>query len=203
MNGFCQVLRIVSLVSLMVGGMSPLVWSDPGSGHDPHGTTPPKGMGYGGGAQEGMRHHGGFLPLALKEQLDLSDAQVNRLRPLEMEYRKSMIKNGADVRVEMVDLGTLMDAKDVDMGGITAKVDEIGVLQKNLMMFRVKTLLQVKEVLTSAQYAQFRSRLQGQMEGMSHHRGQMKEGRKHYGQNSGTSHGSGHGSVDGMKNPHP
>ena len=108
----------------MVGGMSPLVWSDPGSGHDPHGTTPPKGMGYGGGAQEGMRHHGGFSPLALKEQLDLSDAQVNRLRPLEMEYRKSMIKNGADVRVEMVDLGTLMDAKDVDMGAITAKVDE-------------------------------------------------------------------------------
>ncbi len=79
----------------------------------------------------------------------------------------------------------------------------IGVVQKNLMMYRVKTLLQVKEVLTSAQYAQFRSRLQGQMEGMSHHRGQMKEGRKHYGQNSGTSHGSGHGSVDGMKNPHP
>ena len=35
-----------------------------------------------------------------------------------------MIKNGAAVRVEMVDLGTLMDAKDVDMSGITAKVDE-------------------------------------------------------------------------------
>ena len=43
----------------------------------------------------------------MKESLGLSDEQVNRLRPLEMEYRKTMIQNGGDLGVAMVDLGTL------------------------------------------------------------------------------------------------
>ncbi|GJL69123.1 MAG: hypothetical protein NPIRA06_17580 [Nitrospirales bacterium] len=43
--------------------------------------------------------------------MGLSDEQVNQLRPLELEYRKTMIQNGADLRVAMVDLGMFTDAK--------------------------------------------------------------------------------------------
>ena len=124
----------------------------------------------------------------MKESLGFSDEQVNRLRPLEMEYRKTMIQNAADLGVAMVDLGTLMDAKQLEMEAITRKVDEIGQLQKNMMMSRVEVFLKVKEVLSPAQYEQFRSRLRAQMEGLVHHGGEMPEGMKDHDKYPGKPH---------------
>jgi Spy/CpxP family protein refolding chaperone len=186
-----KVMMIAGFVALVTGGTGFLAWADPGGGHDPLGTLSQPGLGYGGGHDEGMGHHGGLSPLAMKEQLGLSDEQVNRLRPLEIEYRKTMIQNGADLRVAMVDLGTLMDAKQTDMKVITSKVDEIGLLQKNMMMYRVEVFLKVKEVLSPGQYEQFRSRLRAQMEGMSHHGGEMQDGLKGHGEYPGKPHGYG------------
>jgi Spy/CpxP family protein refolding chaperone len=184
MYGLKKVMMVAGFVALVTGGPGFLAWADPGSGQDPHGA-----MGY--GDDEGMRHHGGLSPLAMKEQLGLSDEQVNQLRPLEMDYRKTMIQNGADLRVAMVDMGTLLDAKQTDRAAIVSKVDEIGLLQKKMMMYRVEVLLKVKEVLSPAQYEQFRARLREQMEGMAHHGGAMEEGMKHHGQYPGKSHGYG------------
>ncbi|MDH3503117.1 MAG: Spy/CpxP family protein refolding chaperone [Nitrospirota bacterium] len=191
MHGFKNVMMVAGFVALVTGGTGLLAGADPGSDHDPHGKQPHAGMGYGEGDHEGIGHHGGLSPLAMKEQLGLSDEQVTRLRPLEMDYRKTMIQNGADLRVAMVDMGTLMDAKQPDMAAITSKVDEISLLQKNMMMYRVEVLLKVKEVLSPAQYEQFRSRLREQMEGMAHRGGEMPEGMEHHGEYPGKPHGYG------------
>ena len=189
MHGLKHVVMVAGFVALVTGGTGVSVGADPGSGHDPHGKRPHAGMGYGEGDHEGMEHHGGLSPLGMKEELGLSAEQVTRLRPLELDYRKTMIQKGADLRVAMVDMGTLMDAKQTDMAAITGKVDEISLLQKKMMMYRVDVLLQVKAVLTPAQYEQFRSRLRAQMEGMAHHGGEMQEGKKHHGEYPGKSHG--------------
>ena len=182
MHGLKNIMMVTGFVALVTGATGFLAWADSGTGHDPHGKPPHSGMGYGGGGEdEGMGHHGGLSPLAMKESLGLSDDQVNRLRPLEIEYRKMMIQNGADLGVAMVDLGTLLDAKHNEMEAITGKVDEIGQLQKKMMMYRVNVFLKVKEVLSPAQYEQFRSRLRAQMEGLSHHGGEMPEGMKGHG----------------------
>lgn len=199
MHGLKKVVLAVGFVALVTGGIGFSAWADPGSGQDPHGKQSHAGMAYGDGDHDGMGHHGGLSPLAMKEQLGLSDEQVNRLRPLEMDYRKTMIQNGADLRVAMVDMGTLMDAKQTDMAAISAKVDEISLLQKKMMMYRVEVLLKVKEVLSPAQYDQFRSRLREQMEGLAHHGGEMPEGMKHHGESPGKSHGYG----GEMKKQHP
>jgi len=168
MYGLKHVMLVAGFVALVTGGTGFSVGADPGSAHDPHGKRPHAGMGYGEGEHEGLGRHGGLSTLAMKEQLGLSDEQVNQLRPLETEYRKTMIQNGADLRVAMIDLGALTDAKQTDMSAITSKVDEVSLLQKKMMMYRVDVLLKVKEVLTPAQYEQFRSRLRAQMEGMAH-----------------------------------
>ena len=191
MHGLKKVIMVAGFVAFVTGGTGISVWADSESGHDPHGKQPHAGMGYEHGDRDGMGHHGGLSPLAMKEQLGLSDEQVNRLRPLEMNYRKTMIQNGANLRVAMIDMGTLLDAKQTDMTAIAGKVDEIGLLQKNMMMYRVEVLLKVKEVLSPAQYEQFRSRLRAQMEGMAHHGGEMQEGMKHHGESLGKSHGYG------------
>lgn len=186
-----QAIMVAGFVALVTGGTGLVAGADPGSGRDPHGTPSHPGMAYGDGHDEGMAHHGGLSPLAMKEQLGLSEDQVSRLRPIEMDYRKTMIQNGADLRVAMIDLGTLMDAKQTDMKAISGKVDEIGLLQKNMMMYRVEVFLKVKDVLTPAQYEQFRSRLRAQMEGMSHHGGEVKEGMSPHGAYPGHPHGYG------------
>ncbi len=175
MQGFKQFMVVVGLVTFVMGGIGSLAGADSGSAHDPHGKQPHAGMGYGKSAHEGMEHHGGLSPLDMKEELGLSEDQVTRLRPLEMDYRKTMIQNGADLRVAMVDMGTLMDAKQADMAAIASKVDEISLLQKNMMMYRVGVYLKVKEVLTPVQYEQFRSRLREHMEGMAFHSGDHGE----------------------------
>jgi Spy/CpxP family protein refolding chaperone len=189
MQGFKNFMMVVGLVALVTGGTGSMAGADPGSKHDPHGKQPHAGMGYGNGDHEGMEHHGGLSPLDMKEELGLSEDQVTRLRPLELDYRKTMIQNGADLRVAMVDMGTLMDAKQVDMAAITSKVDEISLLQKNMMMYRVGVYLKVKEVLSPVQYEQFRSRLREHMEGMAFRGGEMHEGKKHHGEYPEKSHG--------------
>jgi Spy/CpxP family protein refolding chaperone len=200
MHGLMNVVMVVGFVALVTEGTGFLAWANSGTGHDPHGKPPHAGMGYGGGNDEDMGHHGGLSPLAMKESLGLSDEQVNRLHPLEMGYRKTMIQNGAELGVAMVDLGTLMDAKQTEMETITRKVDEIGQLQKNMMMYRVEVFLKVKEVLSPAQYEQFRSRLRAQMEGLAHHGGgKMPERMKGHGEYPGKPHGD----SDEMQKKHP
>ena len=130
MQGFKNFMMVLGLVALITGGIGTLAGADPGSDHNPHGKQPHAGMGYGNGDHEGMGRHGGLSTLAMKELLGLSDEQVNQLRPLELEYRKTMIQNGADLRVAMVDLGMFTDAKKTDMAAIAGKVDEISLLQK-------------------------------------------------------------------------
>ncbi|HSF09251.1 MAG TPA: Spy/CpxP family protein refolding chaperone [Nitrospirales bacterium] len=181
MQGLKHFMVVAGLVTLVIGGTGSLTGADPGSAHDPHGKQPHAGMGYEKSAQ-GMEHHGGLSPLDMKEELGLSEDQVARLRPLELDYRKTMIQNGADLRVAMVDMGTLMDAKQADMAAITRKVDEISLLQKNMMMYRVGVYFKVKEVLTPVQYEQFRSRLREHMEGMAFHGGEMHEGKNPHGE---------------------
>lgn len=122
-------------------------------------------MGKHAGKGHGMgRSHTSLSPLAMKEELGLNDDQVKALQPIETDYRKSLIKNGANLRVAMIDLGSLLDQQSPDRGAISAKVDEISAVQKSLMMYRVDTLLKLKDILTTEQYDQFRSRLKAQME---------------------------------------
>ncbi|MGD9852334.1 MAG: Spy/CpxP family protein refolding chaperone [Nitrospirales bacterium] len=193
---------VVGLAGIL-GGAGPLVWANPPEGHHPHEGMPHTEMGY-GGDHDGMQgHHGAMSPIQLKEELGLSDEQIAQLRPLEMDYRKAMIQNGADLRVAMVDLGSLLDAKVPDKVAIEGKVDDIGAVQKKMMMFRVETLLQVKGILNPDQYAQFQGRLRDRMEGLSHHPGGMKESLGDHGQYPGHPHGKGKKSGKGMSQEHP
>lgn len=54
---------------------------------------------------------------------------------------------------------------------------EISLLQKKMMMYRVEVLPKVKEVWSSEQYEQFRSRVRAQMEGKAHRGGKYKKGK--------------------------
>ena len=132
------------------------------------GSEMPHHSGMTGGA--GSKSHGmtgghmSLSPLAMKDELGLKKDQIKAIEPLETDYRKHGIKSRADVRVAMIDLGALLDKKNPDRSAISAKVDEISGIRKQMMMYRVDTLLKLKEILTPEQYAQFRSKIKAQME---------------------------------------
>lgn len=187
----------------ILGCAGALVWADSPKGHHHYGEMSHPGMGYEEGHEGMPGHHGSMSPIQMKEELGLSDEQVSKLRPLEKSYRKMLIQNEADVQVAMVDLGTLLDTKSPDKQAIEAKVDDIMAVQKKMMMFRVESLLDIKEVLNPEQYAKFQDRLRKRMEGISHHSGGMQDGLEGHGQYPGKHHGKESGSGTGMPREHP
>ena len=159
--------QVVGLIGLFVGSISlvsvAIADEDRESGYAKrhHSGMVGKHPGKGPGMRQSYMS---LSPLGMKEELGLNDDQVKALQPIETDYRKSLIKNGANLRVAMIDLGSLLDQQSPERGAISFKVDEISTVQKNLMMYRVDTLLKLKDILTPEQYDQFRSRLKAQME---------------------------------------
>ena len=154
-----------------------------GLGNEGYGTMHHGGKMYGGdthpssdmmghGMKHGMKrhHHHSFSPLALKDELKLSPDQVQALEPVERDYRKTMIRKGADIQVAFIELGELLDQKTPDVNQLKQKVDEIENLRGGLMMFRIQALLKLKEILSQAQYDTFRSMLREEIEESGHSR---------------------------------
>lgn len=102
-------------------------------------------------------------PLELKEELKLSKEQVEAVTPIEFDYRKVTIKKQADIRVAEVELGALLDQKKPDREALKKKIREIGDLQADLMMYRVESLLKLREILTEEQHETFRALLKERM----------------------------------------
>lgn len=177
-NGRCKMTRrtrsrwaVMSLICFIGAALlvPPSSFADDKHGYG-HKKTPHGGMMGHAPKGHGMHHHMPFSPLAMKEELGLSDEQVNALEALEAEYRKAMIKTHADIRIAEIDVAELLAQKSIDRNAIVAKIDEISKLKKQLMLFRVDTLLKLKEILTPAQYEQFRERLRHFLEhGMGGH----------------------------------
>ena len=159
--------RVLGFSVLLLGSVSfiGLAVADDESGS---GSGMPSHSGMKGGAgSKGhgmMRGHMSLSPLAMTDELGLKEDQIKAIEPLETDYRKHGIKSRADVRVAMIDLGSLLDQKNPDRIAISAKVDEISGIRKQMMMYRVDTLLKLKDILTPQQYAQFRSTIKAQME---------------------------------------
>lgn len=189
------------LLWVLMASLAGQAWADEqrGTGHP---MPPHAGMGKGSVVKghEDLRHHSALSPIEMKEELGLSAEQIQALAPLEKEYRKRLITNGADVRVAMIDLGDLLDQPNPDRNAIAAKVDEISGLQKQMMMYRVDTLLKLKEILNPTQYDRFRSRLRAQMEGGMGRRMPGMGGMMGHGHGMMGSHGYGEGYRGDNKN---
>lgn len=154
---------MLGLVFMLMGG---LALADEGHGAK-KGMSPHSGMMEGHnvpGHHEMMKHHQSMSPLAMKKELGLTDEQVKALEPLESDYRKTSIKNHADMRIAMIDLNALLEQKAPNKNAISNKIDEIAAIQKNMMLYRVDTMLKLKDILNPTQYDQFREEIKERME---------------------------------------
>ena len=132
-------------------------WAQP-PGHPPMSGT---GMGMGMGGAQGPGGGPGmgmmFSQSFLKDQLKLSDDQIDKFRKLRSEYEKESIKRGADLKVAEIELWDLMDKKDLTADQIEKKVREVEGKRTDLRVYRFKQLMTVKTILTPEQFEKFRS----------------------------------------------
>ena len=145
------------VAGLFAFGLASSGWAQmPPSGHPPMGGT---GMGKGGmkgpggGGRPGMM----FSPSFLKDELKLSDEQIDKFKKLRNEYERENIKRGAEIKLAEMDLWDLFDKKDFTADQMEKKVREVDAKKTDLRVFRFKQLSTVKSILTPEQFEKFRS----------------------------------------------
>jgi Spy/CpxP family protein refolding chaperone len=130
----------------------------PPPGHPPMGGG--MGMGKGGmkGPGGGAAHPGMmFSPSFLKDELKLSDEQIEKFKKLRNDYERESIKRGAEIKLAEMDLWDLFDKKDFTADQMEKKVREVEAKKTDLRVFRFKQLSTIKTILTPEQFEKFRS----------------------------------------------
>jgi Spy/CpxP family protein refolding chaperone len=118
-----------------------------------------KSMGMGGMKGPGGGGHPGmmFSPSFLKDELKLSDDQIDKFKKVRNDYERESIRRGADIKIAEMDLWDLFDKKDFTADQIEKKVREVEAKKTDLRVFRFKQLSTVKSILTPEQFEKFRS----------------------------------------------
>ena len=125
-------------------------------GHPPMGGG--MGMGMGPGQGPGAGHPGMmFSPSFLKDQLKLSDEQIDKFKKLRNDYERETIKRGADIKIAEMDLWDLFEKKDLTADQLEKKVREVEAKKTDLRVFRFKQVFAIKTILTPEQFDKFRS----------------------------------------------
>ncbi len=126
-------------------------------GHPPMGGG--MGMGKGGMQGPGGGGHPGmmFSPSFLKNELKLSDEQIDKFKKLRNEYERESIKRGAEIKLAEMDLWDLFDKKDFTADQMEKKVREVEAKKTDMRVFRFKQLSTIKSILTPEQFEKFRS----------------------------------------------
>jgi len=109
----------------------------------------------GGGDCCGMMHgrghmkHGFFV--GKKEELGLTDAQVEKLKSMKLERGKRAIKEKANLKTLELELRDLMSKDEIDVKAVDRKIDQIASQRAKIHKAQVHAMLDAKKVLTPEQ----------------------------------------------------
>lgn len=88
----------------------------------------------------------------LKEILGLTEEQVEQLRKIKMDARKTAVRKRAEMQINRIELKELMRSEDPPRKQVKQKVQEISHLWGEMMEARIDCLLSIKSVLTPEQH---------------------------------------------------
>lgn len=113
----------------------------------------PGTMGHGHGMGRGMRamRHGLGLGPRIARELDLTDAQKEKMKAARERQQRKAIQTRADIQLARLDLRKLMQADKPDQRAIDAQIDRISGLEAGLHKSRVAAMLEFRAMLTPEQ----------------------------------------------------
>ncbi len=155
MNGLSKVVITGMIVGVVAVGLAANGWAQP-QGHPPMGSGMGKGMGAGKGPAAG---HPGMLfsPSFMKDELKLSDEQIEKFKKLRNDYERESIRRSADIKIAEMDLWDLFDKKDMTADQVEKKVREVEAKKADYRVYRFKQVLTIKTILAPDQFEKFRS----------------------------------------------
>ncbi|MFQ5791140.1 MAG: Spy/CpxP family protein refolding chaperone [Acidobacteriota bacterium] len=92
----------------------------------------------------------------VKEQLQLTETQIDELRNRAYESARSRIASRSQIQLLELELRRLMDSEAPDEEGVRAKAREIGELRAQAYLDRAMERLALKRILTPEQQEQLR-----------------------------------------------
>ena len=148
---------------------------------DPRGPMGPRGdrgwEGRRGGFERGGRGHGEFGLSRLlsnpeiQQKVGISAAQVAKIKEQESVFRKSEIRERADLDVKRVELRDLLSADTPDRKAIDTKLQEVSAAQLVMAKSRIDFRLNMKEDLTPDQREKLRQALRDRWQSRGSRRG--------------------------------
>jgi Spy/CpxP family protein refolding chaperone len=133
----------------------------PGAPGDERGQWGHRQDGFGGGDRMGRRGFGrgrgefGLARLvnhpAIREKLGITAEQVGAIRKQESDFRKTEIRDRADLAVKRVDLKDLLEAEKPDRAAIDSKLQEISTARLALEKSAIHYRLAMREAITPEQ----------------------------------------------------
>ncbi len=104
-----------------------------------------------GRMMKGEHHDGQEYFLGMKDELGLSDAQVDKLKALRSEREKQAIRTKADLKILHIEMHDLLQQDKVDVKAVDGKIGKIGELQTKMLKAHVHTKLDARNILTPEQ----------------------------------------------------
>lgn len=107
----------------------------------------------------GMLHTYGCPGFLLKNsaQLGLTEKQTETLKTLMLEFKKTAVKNNADVKIALVDIKEVMNSAQPDFGKVKSLINKISSLKQQLRLSFLETLIQGRKALTPEQLNKLQS----------------------------------------------
>jgi Spy/CpxP family protein refolding chaperone len=114
---------------------------------------------HGGFGRRGLRRSG-FARLlndpSVRQQAGITDEQAATIRKQEADFRKTAIRDRADLEVQRIDLKQLLAADKPDRAAINAKLQEISTAQLSLQKSAIDYHLTMREAITPTQREKLR-----------------------------------------------
>lgn len=125
----------------------------------------------------GMHKRGDMLGMFLRhaDKLGLSPDQVAKLKSIHTGMEKKRIQLDADLKIARIDLRQIMEVKDFDLDKADAQVQKISDIQKNKRLEMVKSIKEVRSVLTDDQFKKMHEMMHRMWEGKKHGMPEHKE----------------------------
>jgi Spy/CpxP family protein refolding chaperone len=113
-----------------------------------------EGMGACCGMMKGMGgpgHMGCGALIGMKDELELTEDQVEKLKTMKMERQKRAINDKAAVEILELELKELLSEETIDIKAVDGKIDRIASLKAKMHKDKIHTMVDSKNVLTAEQ----------------------------------------------------
>jgi Spy/CpxP family protein refolding chaperone len=115
--------------------------------------------GFGRNGHRGRRHSSFARFLndpSIRQQVGITDEQAATIRKQEADFRKTRIRDRADLEVKRIDLKELLAADKPERAAINAKLQEISSAQLSLQKSAIEYRLTMRDAITPAQREKLR-----------------------------------------------